>query len=480
MATEIEVEKYRNQREEVKRLFLHGLAAVAPEKIIRSAVTSEDNVLTICDRSYTLTDDRRVWVFGSGKAAGRMALELEQILGTIIYDGIVICPYGLKTATRRIQQFEAAHPVPDLNSLTATYELLDVASNVHEGDLVIYLLSGGTSSLLFMPHNKLDMEDVRALQRHLLVCGADIHDINRIRKSLSQVKGGKLRKVFGRAIVEMLAISDVPGNDPAVIGSGPLVDDPVSPGEALELLYKHKMDEKIPPSIIKFLESEQRDASSGESSIKQFSTSVASSVHNDVNAEKKNKVNLQDKTPGDMPGFKTYVNILASAEKVAEAIKYGAISLGYHAHVTERFLTGEARKVAQQIVEEGVNVLVKDFPVSKPAALIWYGETTVTVKGKGKGGRNQELALSAVLSLEGRHYITLLSGGTDGRDGETNAAGAICNGQSAIDARNAGYVPESYLENNDSWHFFKYTDGLLVTGVTGNNLMDIQIMLIEP
>jgi glycerate 2-kinase len=437
--------RYLKQRDDVQHLFMHGLETVAPEKVTRSAVVHEDDILTICKRSYALPEERRIWVFGSGKAAGRMALELENILGQRIYDGIVICPYGMRTETKRIQQFEASHPVPDLNSLTATYELLDVASDVRDTDLVIYLMSGGSSSLMCMPPDDLDLDDIRELYRQLLTCGAPIREMNRIRKSVSRVKGGRLRPFFGQAAVEMLAISDVPGDDPAVIGSGPLVYDPVSPVEAMELMKQYNLDKKIPRSIIRFLEKEQH---------------------------------LQRSFEED-PEQKTNVNIVASAGIIAHAIKVEAQKMGYNTYLHDGFMTGEARKAARAISEKAVDVLAHDKPVKKPAALIYYGETTVTVKGSGKGGRNQEMVLAAVMAIEGQHHITFLSGGTDGRDGETNAAGAIGNAFTALEARKQGNDPEPYLENNDSWNFFRKTDGLLITGVTGNNMMDIQIVLID-
>lgn len=433
---------YQKQNSEIRELFLHGLETVSPEKIIRSSVSLTDGRLRIAGRTYALNEIGKVWVFGSGKAAGRMAAELENILGSLVYDGIVICPYGLKTKTSRIQQFEASHPVPDLNGYTATLELVDVASDVREPDLVIYVISGGSSSLLCLPPEELELEDIRELNRHLLTCGAPIRDMNRIRKSVSKVKGGKLRSVFGNAVVEVLAVSDVPDNDPAVIGSGPLVHDPVRPEDAMDLMKKYQIDKKIPRSIVRYLQK-------SDSSVIQQTE------------------------------LKTHFNILASVEKVAEGIQQEALRKGYNTWLNDGFLTGEARKVARQIVGKAFEVLDNNNPVSHPAALIFYGETTVNVKGTGKGGRNQEMALSSALALEGRHCITFLSGGTDGRDGETNAAGAICNGQTVLKARELEIDAESYLENNDSWHFFKMTDGLLVTGVTGNNLMDIQIVLIE-
>ncbi len=460
MAVKEEKSIYKKQNEDIKRLFLSGLEAVAPEKIIRDAVIYDDDILQIGGRSYALPDERRVWVFGSGKAAGRMALELEKILGNLIYDGIVICPYGLKSNTVRIQQFEASHPVPDLNSLTATYELMDVASDVQETDLVIYLMSGGSSSLLCMPCDELELDDIRGLYRELLNCGAPIREMNRIRKSISKVKGGKLRPCFGNGVVEVLAMSDVPDNDPAVIGSGPLVHDEVAPDEALELLKKYDIYVKVPRPIVTYLEKKARQAGSADGQ---------SPNHDNGDVRMKSRDG----------GFTTHMNILASAERVAGEVEKGAASLGYNTYLHQGFMTGEARKVAKTISEHAVNVLARNKPVTKPAALIYYGETTVNVTGTGKGGRNQEMALSAAIALEGQHHITFLSGGTDGRDGETNAAGAICNAQTGLDARRRGIDPEPYLKNNDSWHFFKNTDGLLVTGVTGNNLMDIQIVLVE-
>lgn len=452
----MKIEIYNKQSEDVRRMFDHGLSVVSPEKTVRSAVRLENGILTISDRSYTLTEGRRIWVFGSGKAAGPMALELENILGKRIYDGIVICPYGLETSTHRIQQFGASHPVPDLNSLTATYELADVASDVRGEDLVIYLLSGGTSSLLCMPDEELEFDEVRELYRLLLTCGAPIDEMNRIRKSISQIKGGGLRRIIGRASVEVLAISDVPDDDPAVIGSGPLIPDPVTASEALELLRKYKLDKKTPRPVVRYLEAKSRKENPGKAAEGNSGESVA-----------------------ETPELATCFTVIASAKKLAHAIAQGALSLGYHSHTHEGFLTGEAREVARTLASHADDVLRHNKPVAKPAALIYYGETTVTVKGTGKGGRNQELALAAALALQDRHHITLLSAGTDGRDGETNAAGAIVNGSTCADAKKGGLNPETFLNNNDSWNFFHQTGGHLITGPTGNNLMDIQIALID-
>lgn len=436
---------YKKQRDVIKHLFLKGLKETAPERMIRQSVSLSENVLTIASRSYDLFNIDRIWVFGSGKASGRMALEIENILGNKIYDGIVITAYGLKTPTIRIQQFEAAHPCPDLNSLSATYELMDVARDTGENDLVIFLMSGGTSSLLCMPDDGIELEEVSKLYKELLISGAPIRDMNKIRKSISKVKGGRLRPLFGDAIVEMLAVSDVPDDDPLVIGSSPLLNDPVSPEEALLLLRKYGIEKKIPGSVIRHL-----------------------------NRKKETKESVYGFT-----GYETYVTLLATARKMAEIIENEARKSGYQPYLHKEFLTGEARMAAKKIASHAVEVLSRDHPVAKPAALIYYGESSVTVKGSGKGGRNQEMALSAAMAIEGQHYITFLAAGTDGRDGQTNAAGAICNAETCLHSRSKGVNPEPFLENNDSWNFFRQEDGLLITGDTGNNLMDIQLVLIE-
>ena len=453
-------EMYRKQHKQVLQLFEKGLQAVAPERALCENMFVHNGKLHVGQRVYDLAENRRIWVFGSGKAAGRMALEAERILNRHIYDGIVICPYGLKTKTRRIQQFEAAHPVPDLNSLTATYEMLDVAGDVQPADLVLFLMSGGSSSLLCMPHDDVELDELRVLYRELLLCGMPIAEMNRVRTSFSKVKGGGLREVMGRAMVEVLVISDVPGNDPAVIGSGPLTAVPVSAAESLELLCQYDVDKRIPQSLIRFLHKQ----------------TVSQSVCLAPSTQTETTPTPSTRTLSDFP---TEMTLLASAEKLAAIIAEEAQALGYNTFVHDAYLIGEARRAARTIAARAVDVLARNQPVARPAALIYYGETTVNVTGDGKGGRNQELALSAAIALEGQHYITLLSAGTDGRDGTTGAAGALCTAQTGLHARSLGMAPEDYLERNDSYSFFSKAGGLLVTGLTGNNLMDIHLVLVD-
>lgn len=487
-------EMYQKQHKQVLELFEKGLHALAPEQALREQLFVHNGRLHVGQRNYDLSENRRIWVFGSGKAAGRMALEAERILGRRIYDGIVICPYGLKTKTRRIQQFEAAHPIPDLNSLTATYEMLDVAGDVGPEDLVLFLMSGGSSSLLCMPHDDIELDELRVLYRELLLCGLPIAEMNRIRTSFSKVKGGGLREVMGRAMVEMLVISDVPGNDPAVIGSGPLTAVPVSPAESLKVLRQHELDKRIPQSLVRFLQKQSarqqgahmastQTETAQSPSMRTASTSAQPAVAPDpstrtASASAQATVAPDPSTRNASP-FPTEITLLASSEKLAAVIAEEARTLGYNTFVHETFLTGEARRAARTIAARAVDVLARNEPVPRPAALIYYGETTVNVTGDGKGGRNQELALSAAIALEGQHYITLLSAGTDGRDGDTGAAGAICTAQTGLHARSLGMAPEDYLERNDSYHFFSKAGGLLVTGLTGNNLMDIHMVLVD-
>ncbi len=401
-------------------------------------------------KSYSLSPGQKIWVIGSGKASSSMAEGLEDALGDLIADGMVICPYGTKKRTPHIQQFEASHPIPDENSIAAGYELVDFVRQVPAGDILIYCLSGGTSSLLCLPYPELDIEDIQQVYRLLLSSGANIHEMNIVRKHLSMVKGGRLLHYMNPDVQLIdLIISDVPGDNLEDIGSGPTTPDHSTFEEAISILKKYHIYNEVPVGIQTFL-------------------------HEKVQAEsEESKETKQD----DIAHH--HIVMLGTADKLAQRAGEIAKKRGYHVLVSDDSYNGDVKKISKKISSDAISVLSRNEPVEKPAALIFFGESSVEVKGNGKGGRNQEMALAAAISIEGQHHITLLSVGTDGRDGPTDAAGAIINSNTALVARKKGLEPEKYLQNNDSYTFFSEMDSLIKTGPTGNNLMDLQIVLVN-
>ncbi|HKI47075.1 MAG TPA: DUF4147 domain-containing protein [Balneolales bacterium] len=441
-------EIFEKQKSDALSLFHTALEQMHPRRLIRDKVKLTGHVLTVCDREFIIPERSRIWVAGSGKAAGEMAAALSEILGKNIEDGLIICPHKTNFRDRRIQAFETSHPLPDIDSVTAGYEMRDFARSIPDGDTLIYVMSGGSSALMCIPEGDLEIEDITETNRLLLECGADIHEINTIRKHLSGIKGGKLAERMNRIHLINLIISDVTGNNLADIGSGPTVPDDTPCSKAIQILKYYNIWEKVPKPVYEHLRR------------KNIVESKAGYTRRPIKAR--------------IDSF-----LLASAEHLADQTVRLAKEKGYNPWFSGEVYQGNVRHVARDISSTAIQVLSKNKPVEKPAALIFVGESTVQLTGEGLGGRNQELALTAAISIEGQHHITVLSAGTDGRDGPTDAAGAICTSNTALLARKKEVEPEKYLQNNDSYHFFEQLDGLLKTGATGNNLMDLQIVLVN-
>lgn len=422
-----------------------------PANRIRDWVKLDNGVLRIGEQELELDSQRRVWVLGAGKATMGMAEALEDILGSYLADGLVIVPKGTDYSKRKqvIQKFSGDHPLPTQDSEAAGHELIKFAGSIPKDDIVIFALSGGASSLIEVPAYPLDIEDVSYTYDLLIRSGADIHQINTVRKHLSSVKGGRLLHHLSGTRLFNLIISDVPDDRLENIGSGPTVPDTTTYTDAFHVLKNWKVWEKVSHTVRKH---------------------IAKGMHGELGKE--------DASRHEGPSLsKSYT--IASANKLAEKAADLARESGYFVYLSDGAYSMDVREINREITSKSISVLSRNDPIEKPAALIYYGESTVNVQGEGLGGRNQELALTAAISIEGQHHITLLSGGTDGRDGPTDAAGAVCTAQTALDARAAKIEPESYLQNNDAYHFFEKMDGLLKTGPTGNNLMDLQIVLVE-
>ena len=442
---------YAKQARIADEIFQNALNWMKPANRIREWVRLEGNRLTVGEQSFELGPKRRVRVVGAGKATQGMARALEQEIGKYLADGLIIVPRGTATQKRKgiIQEFEADHPLPTRDSLAAGYELIKFAERIPKNDIVLFALSGGASSLLEVPATPLEIEDISEAYDLLIRSGADIHQINTVRKHLSSVKGGKLLSYLPVDNLIDLVVSDVPDDRLESIGSGPTIPDTTTYTDAFHILKNFKLWDRISHDIRKH---------------------IAKGMHGEISRKPK----PETRTP-----FRHKSYIIASASKLSEKVEELAGQAGYNVYRNEEAYSAGVREIARKITGKAISILSRNDPVAKPAALVYYGESTVHVKGDGLGGRNQELALSACLSIEGQHHITLLSGGTDGRDGPTDAAGAICNAQTALEARRHNIEPETYLQNNDSYHFFEKMSGLLKTGPTGNNLMDLQIVLIE-
>ena len=440
---------YHKQKKDVLEIFHQAMDQMHPTQLIKREVSLENNILSIRNTVAELKEGQNIWVIGTGKASASMAEGLEEVLGDRIKDGMIIVPEGTGSGTKIIQTFTGNHPLPGDDSLASAYELLDFIKKIPGDDILLYCLSGGTSALLCMPEEGLELKDLQKTYKILLESGANIHEMNIVRKQLSQVKGGGLWSFLNPDVHLIdLIISDVPDNRLEDIGSAPTLMKKTGFTDAMSILEKYDITAKMPKRVINFIKEGYRFEG----------VMPAKPVH----------------------GQKRYHEslLLSSAEHLAKRSGDIAEEKGYNVKVSDDVYNDDVRNVARRISADAISVLSRDEPAESPAALIYFGESTVNVTGKGLGGRNQELALTAALSLEGQHYITILSAGTDGRDGPTDAAGAISTSETALLARKKGLNPESYLQNNDSYHFFEKLDGLLFTGPTGNNLMDLQIVLV--
>lgn len=407
-------------------------------------------------QSYQNGSFKKLIVVGFGKAACPMIKAVEDELGDLISNGIVITKYGhcerqvvSKDQGSEIKIIEAGHPMPDENGLKGTAEMIRLLKNADEKTLIVCLISGGGSALLISPQDGISLNETQEITQLLLNAGADIHELNTVRKHISMVKGGKLAEIAYPAKIISLILSDVIGDRLDIIASGPTSPDKTTYKDALKVLEKYKLMDKCPEKILVILQK-------GEN------------VLTPETPKEGNKI------------FESVENIIIGSNRSAlNAAKEKAGEMGFHAEILSSELTGEAREVGRWLARKAKEIQGSESQGIKGSrCLISGGETTVTVKGTGIGGRNIELALAFAMEIEGIEGITLLSAGTDGTDGPTDAAGAIVDGQTIIRARAIGIDPGIYLENNDSYNFFKQINELFITGPTGTNVMDIQIMVI--
>ena len=389
-----------------------------------------------------------IWILGAGKASVQLAnMLVEQIL-PLIEDGIIISNHFQK-APDEVQVFKGSHPYPDDSSVSASYELLNLARKIPKGDTVVFLLSGGASSLLCIPPEGVEVDELAETYKLILESGASIHEINIVRKHLCMLKGGQLAQALHHTNLITLAVSDVPGDDLESIGSAPTICDSSTFKDAFQILKKFGLWNEVPHAI---------------------RIHIAKGMAGDTPETPKPGIN-------DHPNHT--VKIVSNASTLAERIEDYLKKEGFNTWISDSAYNNDVKKVSKQICSKAISVLSKNDPIEKPAALIFYGESTVNVQGSGKGGRNQELALASAISIEGQHPISILSIGTDGIDGHTDAAGAMINSETTLMARKKKIDPERFLQENDSYHFHKAMDTLIKTGPTGNNLMDLQVVIIS-
>ncbi|HEV7215129.1 MAG TPA: DUF4147 domain-containing protein [Chloroflexota bacterium] len=432
-------------REVALACYRAALAAAEPRAAVREHLRREGDMLVADDQRYDLARFRRVLVAGAGKAGVPMAAELERILADRLAAGLVVVKDGHGGTLQRVQVREAAHPVPNAAGVAATQELLALVASAGPDDLVLCPLSGGGSALLVAPPPPLTLADTQQLTDLLLRAGCTIDEMNAVRKHCSSVKGGQLARAANGAAIIALLLSDVIGDAVDVIASGPTVPDSSTFGDALAVIDSHDLRQRIPASVLQRLEAGR------------------------------NGLLPETPKPGDPCFVRSQALIVAGLEQACRAAQEEAERQGGSTLLYSTALQGEARDVARLLLQEA-DAAAAGRP--RPFCLLAGGETTVTMRGQGMGGRNQELALAAALLLEGRPGISLAALATDGGDGPTDAAGAIVDaGTVAVAAANGRHAAAA-LADNDAYPALDAAGALVRTGPSGTNVNDLFLVLI--
>lgn len=447
-----------DRRHLLKAIFEAGVQAADPGSRIRELLARKKDTLhlPLPHPPIDLARFQRVRVLGAGKATAKMAQAIEDILGERLSDGLIAVKYGHGQPLNRIRTIEAGHPLPDENGVAAARAMAELAEGADEKTLVVLLISGGGSALLPFPYAdesiRLDLGDKQETTRLLLGCGAAIHEINCLRKHLSGIKGGRLAKQLypGRSLA--LILSDVVGDDLDAIASGPTAPDPSTFADMAAIIQSYGIENKLPPAVGRILE-------------KGLSGEIA-----------------ETPKPGD-PAFDNIRHLLIGTNFLSlQAAAQKARTLGFHPWIISSRITGEAREIAKAIWGIAQDGDQQGLYGKKPLCLIFGGETTVSLRGSGKGGRNQEMALAMLAEMEkapdAARFIAFLSGATDGGDGPTDAAGAFADVELLQRASAKNLAIRRYLAANDAYHFFEPINGLLKTGPTGTNVCDIQLVLV--
>ena len=440
--------KIQMLRQHAKDIFYAGLQAVNPIDAMKRHVKLEANILRVGTSQYDVTTFQNIYVVGGGKASASMAHAIEDILGDRVSKGFVNVKYDHLAPTHTIRIHEAGHPVPDEAGVQGTQQIVDLLASATENDLVICLISGGGSALLPDPALGITLREKQKMTQLLLDCGATINEINTIRKHISAVKGGQLARVAYPATLVTLILSDVIGDPLDTIASGPTVPDSQTFQDCLNILDEYDITENVPAPILR-----------------RFRQGITGEIPD---------------TPkmGDPVFTKTQNLVIASNIHATKAAVQKAKELNYHSIILSTYVEGETKDVAKVHTALIKEILNSGNPLSSPACIVSGGETTVTIQGTGLGGRNQEFVLAAANDIDGLENVVILSAGTDGTDGPTDAAGAIADGHTIHRAKEHHLDPIRFLKNNDSYHFFDALNDLVKTGPTNTNVMDLRILLV--
>lgn len=434
-------------------IFNAALAAVDPYNAVLKAASVKHDRLYIAGAKHDLASFERIVVVGAGKATARMALAVESLLGNRIAAGLIVVKDGHTAPLKIIEQVEASHPVPNEAGIAGAQRILQLVHDTDAKTLVICLLSGGASALLVAPVEGVTLKDKQEATRLLLNAGASINELNAVRKHLSSVKGGRLAQAAYPAQLVTLIVSDVIGDPLDVIGSGPTSPDNSTFAESWAVIAKYGLQKKLPLRITDYLQ-------------------------NGIAGQMPETMKKNDPCLGKNSNV-----IVASIRQALSAAQDKSAQLGFFAKIISDTLQGESRDAAH-FLAQAARAELAGMQANERRCLLCGGETTVTVSGNGKGGRNQELALAFALEIEGWQGVSLLSAGTDGSDGPTDAAGAMVDGNTTSRAKKLGIDPLRFLGNNDSYAFFQQFDTAsgshshFKTGPTGTNVMDIQILLL--
>jgi glycerate 2-kinase len=447
-------ELLKQMRSEAEEIFRSSLAAVDPYQAVKRFVRLAGNTLVLGPEKdpvteLDLTAYDSIIIVGAGKATAPMAKALEELVGKRINRGIINVKYGFTEDLVFTEIIEAGHPLPDSNGVKGTRRILDLLYNAGEKDLVFSLMSGGGSALLPQPAGEITLSEKQDLTRDLLACGASIDEINAVRKHISSSKGGQMARAASPATIVNLMLSDVVGDKMDVIASGPFVPDNSTFEAVWKILNMYQL-KNIPAKILAY---------------------IKAGLERQVPETPKTNDPVFDSVFNFVVG--SNIHALRSAREKAEA-------LGYQTLILSSMIEGEARDVALVHSAIAKEIVKTGLPIPPPACIVTGGENTVTIRGKGLGGRNQEFCLAAAIDLvELPPRVVVLSGGTDGNDGPTDAAGAVVDPFTVIRGKELGMEATDFLHNNDAYHFFEKTKDLLLTGPTNTNVMDVRLVLVR-
>jgi len=436
-----------NWEKDINFIINQSLLTVNPYQCAAVKINIRDDDIFIFGKKINLNKINDIYVIGVGKAVIPMAKAVIYKLGNRITSGFLISKHKLEKKDYefedKIQISYGGHPIPSKQSIESTKKLITFLKRVNENDLIINLISGGGSALMTLPYEGITLDDIKHLTTVLLKSGATIQEINTIRKHIDMIKGGGLARITYPARMETLILSDVLGDQISMIASGPTSLDETTYKDAWGIIHKYHIKDEIPKSIINHLiegmrGEAQETVKSGDKVMRNVTNNIIGSL----------------------------TTAITSAEKAAK-------ELGYNTMILSTKLIGEAREIGRVFGSVLTTMVESDIFMKKPACAIAGGETTVTILGNGKGGRNQELALGAVGQIDNLRDCCLISIATDGEDGPTDAAGAFVTGRTQARAKEKGLDHEEYLANNDAYNFFKITDNLIKIGPTGTNVNDL-------